>query len=277
MLQSEVVNLSAASEIYPHTLPCKAYASLWAERLLQNRRDRPEPNWKLPLHLDEPKRAALALSLAEYQLGDGGGPCRLIAHDAEFFRMSADEIRQVVDLWFLEEKEHSRLLAEAVTRLGGDFVHETFAFRAFCSVRRLLGVQFEMLVLLLVEIVSVGYYRVIRRHCGDQPIADMCRLILRDEQGHIAFHLDRLAESDSRAGGLLWRLRFYLLGYACTAFLWLGHGRWLRILGAERRELFRHAGRGMHAFLLKLPRRARAVRSAPLPAEVFCKTPPQRA
>src|SRR6185295_1956486 len=95
--------------------------------------------------------------------------------------------------WFTEEKEHSRLLASAVERVGGEFVTETFAFKLFYAIRRRFGVQFEMLVLLVVEIVSTGYYRVIQKHVGDKPIADMCKLILRDEARHIDFHRDRLA------------------------------------------------------------------------------------
>ena len=36
-------------------------------------------------------------------------------------------------------------------------------------------------------------YRLLRRHCGDVALIQMCALILRDEAGHIRFHRDRLA------------------------------------------------------------------------------------
>ncbi len=39
-----------------------------------NRLDRPEPEWNLPLVLDEKKRNALAATLAQYQLGDAAVP-----------------------------------------------------------------------------------------------------------------------------------------------------------------------------------------------------------
>ena len=217
-----------------------------------NRLNRPEPDWHAPLKMSEPRRAALAWSLAEYQLGDGGGPCRLIAHDAEHFRASAEEVRRVTDLWFAEEREHSRLLGGAVRRLRGTFVETTFAFRMFCHVRRALGVQFEMLVLLIVEIVSVGYYRLIRRHCADAPIEAMCSLILRDEIGHIAFHRDRLAANYPCGVGKLWIAAFHLLAFACTSFLWLGHRKSFLALGATRAELFNHVRSGCRSFLRKL-------------------------
>jgi hypothetical protein len=221
----------------------------WIAHFRANKNDRPEPQWDTPMTLGEEQRRALALSLAEYQLGDGGGPCRLIARDAERYRAQADDIRTVVDLWFDEEREHSRLLGGAVQRLRGEFVTTTFAFRAFNFCRSAIGVQFEMLVLLIVEIVSTVYYRVIRRHSGDAPINAMCRLIIRDEVGHIRFHRDRLAAWYPNGVGALWRAHFYALGFACAGFLWFGHGRWLRTIGVSTSEFFLNVRAGLRKFL----------------------------
>jgi hypothetical protein len=224
----------------------------WLDHFEANRLNRPEPDWNAPFSMPETKRRLLAKSLSEYQLGDGGGECRLVAADAESYRATADEVRRIVDLWFAEEREHSRLLAGAVQRVGGKFVTTTPAFEIFYFIRRRLGVQFEMLVLLVVEIVSTGYYRVIRRHVGDEPLAAMCQLILRDEARHIDFHRDRLAARYPRGVGAFWALRFRVLGEACAWFLWLGHGRALSALGGTRRELFHHVRGGIAGFLSEL-------------------------
>lgn len=226
--------------------------SKWIEHFRVNRLDRPEPDWSAPFLMEEGKRARLARSLAEYQLGDGGGECRLVARDAETFRGRTADAAAVVDAWFAEEREHSRLLARAVERVGGTFITDTFAFRMFYACRRALGVQFELLVLLVVEIVSTGYYRVLRRHAGDEPIAAMCKLILRDEARHIDFHRDRLAGRHPGRFGF-WRVSFFrMLGHACAWFLWIGHGGCLRALGGSRAELFAHVRGGMSNFLSEL-------------------------
>jgi hypothetical protein len=231
----------------------------WITHFQTNRTDRPEPDWTAPFSIPEQKRRLLAISLAEYQLGDGGGECRLVAHDAESYRGSACDARTVVDLWFSEEREHSRLLARAVERVGGTFITDTFAFRLFYACRRAFGVQFEMLVLLVVEIVSTGYYRVIRKHVGDGPIEDMCKLILRDEARHIDFHRDRLAADHPRGLHPLWSLHLHLLAESCAWFLWLGHGRCLRALGGTRAELFAHVRSGTANFLRGLKEACRDV------------------
>ena len=217
-----------------------------------NRRNRIEPAWNAPLAMADDKRKALAATLAEYQLGDGGGPCKLIARDAERLRASDDEVKEVIDLWFKEEAEHSRLLGGAVRRLQGEFVTDTFAFRLFKLCRRALGAQYEMLVLLLVEIISTAYYHVICRHCDDGPIAHMCLLILRDEGGHVTFHRERLSSLYPNGVSRAWKAQFWVLGLACAAFLWLGHGKWLRKIGAQRTEFFDLVTRGLERFVNRL-------------------------
>ncbi len=217
-----------------------------------NRLNRIEPDWDAPLHLPEKKRRALAATLAEYQLGDGGGPCRLIARDAEALRATDEEVRCVVDLWFREEAEHSRLLGGAVRRLNGTFITDSFGFRCFNLCRRAIGAQFEMLMLLIVEIVSTAYYQSVHRHCDDEPIARMCRLILRDEAGHVRFHRERLMSLYPDGVSKIRGAGFLLLGYACTSFLWLGHGSWLRDIGISRGELFGSVHKGLSRFLKHL-------------------------
>ena len=229
----------------------------WIAHFTANKLDRPEPDWSAPFSMPERKRRLLAKSIAEYQLGDGGGACRLVAHDAESFRATTVEARAVVDMWFAEEREHSRLLACAVGRIGAEFITDTFAFRMFYACRRALGVQFEMLVLLIVEIVSTGYYRVIRKHVGDEPLAAMCKLILRDEARHIDFHRDRLAARYPHGFGFWRTLQFRLLAYGCATFLWISHGRCMHALGGSRAELFGHVRGGLASFLSELAARAR--------------------
>ena len=236
----------------------------WIRHFEKNRQNRKEPDWDAPFAMEEKKRKALAWSLAEYQLGDGGGPCRLIARDADHYRETSSNTERVTDLWFREEAEHSRLLSGAVRRLRGIFVTDTFAFRQFQRVRRFMDAQFEMLVLLQVEIISTVYYRIIRRHCGDKPIADMCGLILRDEAGHVAYHRDRLCLDHPHGWNFLQRIWFYFLGYSCAAVLWLGHGRALRTIGMANRDFIAQVHIGLRGFVRSVMRKTKCEIFSPL-------------
>lgn len=234
----------------------------WIGHFTQNRLLRPEPAWAAPVTVSREAWQPFLRSLEQFRLGDGGGPASLIAFDAERFRSSSAEIRRIVDAWFNEEKEHARLLGCAVQRMGGRHIESHWSFTAFCASRRWLGVEFELQVLLLTEIVSTGYYRVMRRHVDDQPIRDMCGLILRDEAGHVAFHLDRLAAANRPGRGVLarlWKMQFWVLGHAAATMLWVNHAAGLKALGGTRREYFREVRREIGRFLGRLERKTNGI------------------
>ncbi|MDB6030078.1 MAG: hypothetical protein JWM16_416 [Verrucomicrobiales bacterium] len=212
-------------------------AAKWIRHFQSNRYHRPEPDWSSPIRLQPVVIQKLLPSIEQFQLGDGGGPASLIARDAEAYRNSSEDTKVLTDLWFTEEREHSRLLGEAVRRLHGQSIRSHWSFSAFCACRRLISVRAELQILLLTELVSTAYYKVLRRHVDDQPLKDMCALILRDEAGHVAYHRDRLA-AHATGKGLLWVLQFWLCGYAAATMLWINHGPCLHPLGARRREYF---------------------------------------
>jgi hypothetical protein len=202
----------------------------------------------------------LVRSLEQFELGDGGGPASLIARDAERFRGSSEQMRELVDAWFAEEREHSRLLGAAVRRFGGRRIDSHWSFSAFCACRRALGVTFELQVLLLTEIVSTGYYRVMRRHVPDLAVKQMCSLILRDESGHVAFHLDRVTEKQRThpfIGSSPWEAQFWACGLAAGTMLWVNHGPALKALGARTTEFYREICLEISKFLRRLERRVR--------------------
>src|SRR6516165_822655 len=176
----------------------------WILHFRRNRQNRPEPDWNAPITLPPDVVQPLVRSLEQFQLGDGGGPASLIAWNAESFRSSRIGMRMLVDFWFAEEREHSRLLGAAVGRFGGRRISGHWSFTAFCLARRWFGVRFELTVLLLTEIVSTVYYGLMRRHADDTALRSMCLLIIRDEIGLVAFHRDRLA-NDGRPAGSAYR------------------------------------------------------------------------
>jgi hypothetical protein len=227
----------------------------WLEHFRRNAENRPEPDWQAPIRLPPDIVARLVRSLEQFRLGDGGGPASLIAWNAETFRSRSDDLRTLVDLWFAEEREHSRLLGAAVARFGGRCIDSHWSFTAFCFCRRWFGVHFELTVLLLTELVSTVYYRLMWRHGDDAALRAMCRLIIRDETGHVAFHRDRLAAS-ARAGraryGKVWESRFRALGFAAATMLWINHAPGVTALGATTGEFYREVWQELSRFIRRL-------------------------
>jgi len=236
-------------------------AARWLRHYRRNQDNRLEPDWDAPITLPPEVVRTVVHSLEQFCLGDGGGPASLVAWDAESFRGRSEAARELVDLWFAEEKEHSRLLGDMVRRFGGTPITGHWSFSVFCAVRRWFGVRFELTVLLLTEICSTVYYRLLRQYGQDPALRDMCGLILRDEAGHIAFHRDRMARvGRGRAWryGWWWSAGFQVLGMGAATMLWVNHRPALRVLGATDREYYREIWRGISRFIRQLRRESQA-------------------
>ncbi len=232
----------------------------WIEHFTRNKQNRPEPDWSAPVNIPPGVLAPVLKSIEQFRLGDGGGPASLIAFNRENFRSRTNEMRRIVDLWFAEEAEHSRLLGCAVRRFGGRIITAHWSFTAFCFCRRVLGVRFELQVLTLTELVSTAYYRMLRRHSPDGPLAAMCELILRDEAGHVAFQRDRLlADGCPKPGlpGWFWRIQFLACGYAAGTVLWISHAPCLKAIGGTRGEFNSKITRQIMRFIRSLQKTAR--------------------
>lgn len=232
----------------------------WIEHFTRNKQNRPEPAWKAAVEAPPAVLGPVLRSIEQFRLGDGGGPASLIAHDRETFRGRSEEMRQIVDLWFAEEAEHARLLGCAVRRFGGRVITSHWSFTAFCWSRRLLGVRFELQVLTLTELVSTAYYRVLRNHAPDGPLAAMCELILRDEAGHVAFQRERIMDDGAPAPGWRgwwWRLQFLACGYAGATMLWVNHAPCLKAIGGSRAEYYAEVTRQLGRFIRSLRPAAR--------------------
>jgi hypothetical protein len=103
--------------------------------------------------------------------------------------------------------------------------------------RRLFGLEEELLVLLVPEMIAQRYFRALRDGTRDPGLRAVFGQIVSDEDGHVAFHVDSLRRrfaatslarrAFSRAG---WRAIFR---GACLVMLW-DHGSTLRAVGVSR-------------------------------------------
>lgn len=246
--------------------PTPLNTAQWVTFFQNNQVNRPVPRWESPLQVSAEVRPLLEQSLREFQLGDGGGPASLIAWNVVSYRDSQPGLGEVIDLWFAEEQEHSRLLGGLLSRFLVEPIPGHWSFSLFCFFRRWLGVKFELQILTLTELSSTAYYWLLLRHCEDAAVRDVCSLILRDEAGHLAFQSDRLSCSGAPWDGwrrVFWKTQFWVSGVIAASVLWLSHGRCLKALGVSTARFYGEATRQFTRFLARLELRARAKVSAP--------------
>jgi len=226
----------------------------WLSYYQNNRRNRPEPKWNMPSPLDPQQQKTLARSLSHFQLGETGGGTFLIDHACK--RVGADETYlEALQFFVAEEGEHARLLERLVLRFGGATIQHHWTHALFRLVRHTLGVQFEIQVLVIAELVGTAYYRLLRARTRDSVLDETCALLLRDEAQHVEFHAQWLGEILSRLLPLemgAWRTQFQALFAAAATVAWIDHREALIASGSNRREFFRDARQECIRFLHKI-------------------------
>jgi hypothetical protein len=106
-----------------------------------------------------------------------------------------------------------------------------------------------------VPVVDGSPFVLLRRHADDPALRSMCKLILREEVGHVAMHRDRLAElaREGRAVyGPMWEIRFRCLGLAAATLLWINHAPGLKAVGASWVLFYREVWLELSRFLRRL-------------------------
>jgi hypothetical protein len=232
-------------------------AQAWEEYFLANRANRPaEPDWSIAPTAAGPLAKRLARSLAHFQLGESGDGSFLLEQAALDARSAP--LTRALALFIAEEHEHARLLAKLVERFGGKLTRRHWTHSLFRRIRHASGLEFELSVLVIAEMVGTAYYRLLRKKTTDPVLRDVCRIVLRDEARHVEFHIDHLgARQAQRLPLSLSALdtRFQMLYAAAAHVAWLDHGACLSALGVCRREFFDHARAECVRFLRGLAQR----------------------
>jgi hypothetical protein len=161
----------------------------WLAYFVRNRQRRDVLPWERRIVVDPRLRGPLIRSLQRFQVGEQGEGTHLksaaaATGDAAYAR--------AIYLFIEEEREHARLLARLLARLGGQVLDWHWSDACFILVRRLLGLRQELFVLLTAEIVGERFYRVVYDGTADPLLRAALAQVLRDEAAHLAFHVDYL-------------------------------------------------------------------------------------
>jgi hypothetical protein len=174
------------------------------------------------------QRAALAAVLARFQLGEAGEG--RIARDIDRVHLASidDDYRCALKLFVKEEGRHARILGQIVEVLGGRLLRAGVSNVLFRWVRRLLGVRFKLVVLLVAEVVGGTIYQQLAGVMRQGSVRRALAQIADDERDHLAFHAAFLqGEWRSASTAALLRGGFWVVGLAAI----------VTVLAESRRDL----------------------------------------
>ncbi|GLZ13622.1 membrane protein [Actinomadura sp. NBRC 104425] len=199
------------------------------EREAQRRRRRPDPPWERGARL----HPAVVRSVQRFQVGEDGDGANLIA------KAGGGDYGAAVRLFVAEEREHARLLGALLRAAGAATICGHWSDTVFVRVRRAFGLRLELLVLMIAEVVALGYYRALRDGTTDPLTTEVAGRLLDDERRHVPFHCDRLRSALPRAGRTALIFGWQAAVAVTAAVVAADHGRALRVLGLTRRRFVR--------------------------------------
>lgn len=158
----------------------------WLDYFQRNRQHRLKIPWDKLTSPDWPRLLPLIRSLQRFQVGESGEGRHLRRQAAT----TGDGVyEKCIDLFIKEEQEHARLFAEILRRLGAPLLKRHWSNGCFVLMRRLFGLEEELLVLLIPEMIAQTYFRILREGTEDPALRTVFDQVLLDENGHVAFHI----------------------------------------------------------------------------------------
>lgn len=179
-------------------------------------------------------RELLIRSLGIFHLGEcGEGRIVQQVRDAHLPGID-DDYRHSVGLFVREEGRHARMLQLMVRALDGDLARSNWTSRVFTVVRRLFGVRFKLLVLLVAEIIGLAFYGSLRRGLPHGSLRSAIGEMVRDERFHLEFHVEFFrTQATTTWSRLAYRSCLWSVGAGAATIALVDHARTMNAVGVR--------------------------------------------
>jgi hypothetical protein len=214
----------------------------WLKYFQHNRTHRLPVPWELSVNTEPKLRKPLIASLQRFQVGESGEGRTLKRHAAA---TGNPDYIEAIHLFIKEENEHARLMSEILKRLDAPLLKSHWTDNAFIALRHGFGLEEELLVLLIPEMIAQRYFRALRDGTTDPVVRAVCEQIMHDEDGHVAFHVSYLQEALAKLPLLrraLLRIGWRVLFRGACVVVMYDHYSVLRAVGVSPANFWWDAG-----------------------------------
>ncbi len=225
-------------------------SSEWCDYFRYNEQSLIDIPWALGVDLSETERRAIASSLQEFQLGESSEGRHMITASTRYAEETGDaDYVKAVRLFIGEEHRHAVDLGRAMDLAGIERVGKTWVDSAFRWLRRGVGLEQSIVVVISAELIAMIYYAALRDATNSRVLHRICEQILQDEVEHIRFQCERLAmirqHSSRWQVAMSHALHRAFFGVTCLV-VWRRHRRALRAGGFGFLAFWRGARHEMH-------------------------------
>jgi len=179
--------------------------------------------------LTEKEKRLIGRSIAAFQLGEYSEGKGLMRAAGDYARAIGDDrIIEITKLFILEEQRHAGRLLAFMNRHGIAQLKRHWADGVFRRLRKDVGLELSVTVLITAEIISLVYYRALRASTGSVRLKEICDEILDDEAAHVRYGsglIGRMRAGRSWTGGRLAGILHEVLFAGTVLVVFAGHGR----------------------------------------------------
>ena len=173
----------------------------WVEYFKYNNAHLIPLDYSLNNELNRGQKRLIFPSIKAFQIGEGSDGAHLTSVVKAFAEKSNYTDFPEIMRWFIvEENRHSQMLKAYLETYGEECEKSLWIDNIFRGLRKLMGIECEVIVLVTAEMIALSYYDALADATDSVLLKDICAQMLHDELMHIVLQSDTLNRiSSSRA------------------------------------------------------------------------------
>ena len=150
--------------------------------------------WNAHDTFSDEERRCIEKSIAAFQLGEYSEGRGLLKFAARYAEKYDDEyLVGITRLFVSEEQNHALLLKRFMARHGIECIKRNWTDTVFRRLRKDVGYELSVTVLITAEIIALIYYKALRACTGSVVLKAVCDKILADETAHVEYESEVLS------------------------------------------------------------------------------------
>ena len=148
-------------------------------------------------------------SIRAFQIGEGSDGKHLTKVVNKFATKTGYEDYKKIMMWFIkEENRHSQTLKKYMEIYGIEPVRKMWIDNVFRFLRKLMGLECEVTILVTAEMIALSYYTALSNATDSKLLKTICEQMLNDELKHVVLQSDTLHRiSKERNKIISWSVR----------------------------------------------------------------------
>ncbi|MGH9902511.1 MAG: hypothetical protein ACRD68_11950 [Pyrinomonadaceae bacterium] len=165
----------------------------WLDYFIGNSADAGGIPWEAGGALTAEEKNRIGKSIAAFQLGEQSEGRSLLKSAGKFAERFGDErLLKVTRLFIGEEQRHASLLKKFMEINHIELIRENWTDTVFRRLRKNVGYELSVTVLITAEIISLIFYRALKNCTGSKLLEKICDKILADEAAHVRYESEMI-------------------------------------------------------------------------------------